>query len=1460
MSSHVAPAPALPPSPASSKLELPAARRRSPSGNLAASGLLPGQLSDQASRRRHLLALGADCAGLGLGLVAEVLRLPPLPVEIASIFTVIDNEPRLRRRCEAILGDALTDLSLSLGNAAGQGLAHGSLGVLADMAQRTNLLAEIAARTASLSSAQLPLQGLDVLPGTGGPLSTPKEPPNTPKEPPKTPKGPVERHTSRSNLAGAAAATLALASTRSPRRAAAMIIAGLPKASRLGREAFAAQLGRHLAKADVVVLDGSALRRLDRVDTLVIPAELLAWGPTTITTVLWAWPPAEETTPASDTGPDEETVGRPGAAGPGAVGEDGLGGAGSTGPEAEAEEALAALWDPSAPMRRHRRKHWELAPLPQHDKLAPDLQRLAGRLRARDALLLRKAGLPVAVVGVGHALDESATRLVAAARRQGLTVAIAGGDERLCESVGGHLRLGDFEGDGASNGPRSTTEPRGSKAAAAEEDRGELTLASEIAGMQGDGMVVALLARGRRYAEALQRADVGVELLDETGSWSGDVVVGSMEEANLLIDAVARAKQSSRQSVAMSVMGSSVGGLAAIGGPSSRASARAARAVNLAALASMANGVRLAASLPQRTPPAPLNEPWHQMSLDDVAEALGSRVEGLEGHEALRRRHDLPVPPGERAPSLWRAMLKELANPLTPVLAGGAAAAAAVGSPADAAIVAGVSALNAVVGGAQRYATERSIKELAEATSATVEVRRPDGGGPASSAELVPGDVVVLRAGDAVPADCRVIMSRDAEVDESSLTGESEPVGKRAEARFAPLLADRSSMVYEGTTVAAGEIEAMVVATGSATAASSMAALVGEAPGSGGVEARLRRLTKLTLPISLAGGAALMASGALHARPARDSVGAGVALAVAAVPEGLPLLATMAQLASARRLSSRGALVPNPRAIEALGRVEVLCTDKTGTLTEGRIRLRRISDGRDDVGIADFGPAHRRVLAAALRASPPSGGDTPPPHLTDKAVLEGAANAGVEVDTDASGWSKLDELPFEPARGYHATLGASGETTLLSVKGAPETILPRCSRCAGGATGAPGADIDAPARRELEREVERLASQGLRVLAVAERRIDSPQRCGDEDVDDLTFLGFLAFSDPVRKSAEDAVAGLRRAGVEVVMVTGDHPSTARGIAVELGILNGGRLLTGWDLASMDDATLEREAPQVTVFARVTPADKVRIVTALQANGKAVAMTGDGANDAPAIRLADAGIALGVGSTSAARRAADVVVTDGRIETIVDAVIEGRSMWTSVREAVAILVGGNLGEVAFTVAASAITGIAPLSARQLLLVNLLTDVAPALAIALRPPQQRNPEALLDEGPDASLGSQLERAMVVRAGATALGAGTAWTLARLSGTRQHASTTALVALVGTQLGQTLMSGRPDPRVLAAGLGSAAVLVGAVQFPPVSRFLGCRPLGPLGWSIACSCAALATGASLAGSRLADRYQLLS
>jgi cation-transporting ATPase I len=420
----------------------------------------------------------------------------------------------------------------------------------------------------------------------------------------------------------------------------------------------------------------------------------------------------------------------------------------------------------------------------------------------------------------------------------------------------------------------------------------------------------------------------------------------------------------------------------------------------------------------------------------------------------------------------------------------------------------------------------------------------------------------------------------------------------------------------------------------------------------------------------------------------------------------------------------------------------------------GRASARSVRHGKRAVPASAASEREAAVVAAAVAASPRERPGRPLRHLTDRAVLDAAPAWGVTVDQRRR---RHQDLPFEPARGYHAVVERAGNRMSLSVKGAPEKLLPRCSRWRRqqGAVA-----IDRRARHRLEAHVNGLAARGFRVLAVARGPETGTQGLADDRIHDLELLGFLALADPVRPTAGDAARALREAGVRIVMVTGDHPSTAEGIAEDLGILEAGQVLTGVDLDALDDHALDGLIDGVTVFARVTPAHKVRIVEAYRRQGRVVAMAGDGANDAAAIRLADVGVALGQNTTSAARAGADLIVPDGRVESLIDAVVEGRAVWASVHDGVALLLGGNLGEVMFTLTAALLTGRSPLSPRQLLLVNMLTDTLPAIALALRPPKAASTEALLREGPEASLGCALEHAIYQRGASTAAGATAAW----------------------------------------------------------------------------------------------------
>jgi cation-transporting P-type ATPase I len=1369
----------------------------------------PDHPGDREPIQRQIYAIGADIGGLGLGLAGQLAfgqfgrlaRRNPLVGEIASLVSLADSTPVVRRAIETSVGRAAADLGLAVGNAVAQGLAQGPLGLVVDIAHRGLLLDELRSRRELWTRTEPQLYGAE----RGG------DPPParaSAARPVPLPGGHVETYGNGAATAALAGAAGALAVTRDPHLAVAATATANPKAAKLGREGFAARLGRDLARSGILVLDTDALRRLDRVDAVMLDARLLTTGRTVVSSV---WVP-----PASQAAADDALL---------------------------AGHALLAGTEPRVPRGRAERQaragngragntragDWRLGPVPR--ALGAEFGEAARELRGRGLRLLalfRDAEL-FGLVATEPELEPLARTLIAAAGPVGLVAAAGlaglGGREPVDRLVAGGTRM-----------------------------------AASVRGLQAEGRVVALVTASG--PEALAAADVGIGVAGGPRPPAGaDLITGQdLADACRVLRAVPQARTVSRRATAFAAYGSGAGAVLAMAGPRPGAAARSMLAVNGAALAALASGFWSAVTLARRPAPLPAETTqWHALEPGTVLAKLDSTSAGLGGDEAGRRRSAAPRAGEPAEPGLVRASLEELANPLTPALASGAGLAAAAGSLTDAALIGTFMAANALVSGVQRVGVTRALQRLIDESAVRVRLRRDGSEQLGTADQLVPGDVIVVQAGDAVPADCRILASRGLEVDESSLSGESMLVRKSAGATGAVNIAERGNMLYAGTAVAAGEATAVVVAVGQATELGRSANVGRDGERRpGGVQARLRALTRVTVPVTLGAGAALIGGGLLRGKPLRDTLGTGVSLAVAAVPEGLPIVATAAQYSAARRLSRRNALVRNPGTIEALGRVDVLCFDKTGTLTQGRIRLHRVwTPGGLDLAsteqpLSDLRKDGRLVLAAGLRATPEHRNGEALAHATDRAVAEGGRKAGVGLELGAEDWQLVGELPFEPSRGYHAVLGRTTVGQLLCVKGAPEIVLPLCTHQRFGDAVA---ELDDRARRAIAREADRLATSGHRVLAVAERDASGRRDLREDRISRLRFSGLLALTDPVRDTAAEAIRGLRAASVGVLMLTGDHPSTARAIAAELGLLGGGRVVTGSELDDLADQELDKLVSRTAVFARVSPDHKVRIVAALRRTGRVVAVTGDGANDAGAIRLADVGVALGRRGTNAAKEAADVVVTDDRIETIIDAIIEGRAMWSSVRDAIALLLGGNLGEIAFALGTGLLApGGSALNARQLLLVNLFTDLVPSLALAVREPEGGSPQALLKEGPEASLGSALDRDILIRGGITA-GAGlAAWVGGRLTGIApRRASTTALVGLVGAQLGQTLVAGRRSPLVVAASVGSAAALAAVIQTPVVSQFFGCTPLGPVGWGVGLGVAAAASlGAPLAARLL--------
>ncbi|WP_409436765.1 HAD-IC family P-type ATPase [Mycobacterium sp. SMC-14] len=977
---------------------------------------------------------------------------------------------------------------------------------------------------------------------------------------------------------------------------------------------------------------------------------------------------------------------------------------------------------------------------------------------------------------------------------------------------------------------------------------GELRPAfDEIAPMTGDSIDEALLDAVHDYqqeghtvavvssaaAQALSAADLGVGILpDDSHSQplEADLIVDDLAGVWRILHALPAAKAASRRGVELSVGASAMGSLLLI--PTVRG--RGPEAVVLGAAAGVASGYWSArkvvnAPLPR---PVPVDE-WHAMSVEQVRDALKS----AEPTSAPRIAADT-----ER-PVIWQfldAVRDELSDPLTPVLGLGATATAILGSPIDALLVGTVLASNAVLAAGQRLSAELRLNRLLadQIPPAWKVTIRPDG--TRERVQVLPeqlqrGDLIEVGPDDVVPADARVIEQEKLEVDEASLTGESLPVTKQLDATPGAELAERRCMLFAGTTVAAGTGLALVTAVGPDTEVRRAADLVTSRHGDIGLGHQLGQITNRTWPLSLVTGGLVSALGVLRGTRLQQAVAQGVSVAVAAVPEGMPVVATLAQHASAQRLTKSGVLVRVPRSVEALGRVDVVCFDKTGTLSENRLRVTEVRTASEH--------SRDEVLRCAVRATPSAKGQS---HVdaTDAAIVAAAESVPGAI---ASGAADA-HLPFRSGRPFAASVFG----TELTIKGAPEVVLAACD--------------DVPA--DIDDVVEQLADEGLRVLAVARRELSPAQLqalSADPDdpeaqlaamarqcADGLTLVGFVGISDTPRAGSAGLLAELHRRQVPIRMITGDHPTTGRAIARKMGLqLTADQVITGSEWETLSGKEQERAVAERVVFARMSPANKVQVVQALERSGKVSAMVGDGANDAAAIRAATVGIGIVAQGSDAAHTAADVVLLDGRIETLLDALNEGSQLWQRVQAAVAVLLGGNASGAVFAIIGSALTGQAPLNTRQLLLVNIVTDAFPATALAISQP--RRPMPFGGRGPDEKA---LLRAVAVRGTTTASATLAAWFMARATGFPRRASTVALVALVTTQLGQTLLESR-SPLLLATAGGSFAAMALLISIPGISQFMGCTPLGPIGWAQALGSAAVATTAAGIAPRFLARTE---
>jgi Ca2+-transporting ATPase len=715
---------------------------------------------------------------------------------------------------------------------------------------------------------------------------------------------------------------------------------------------------------------------------------------------------------------------------------------------------------------------------------------------------------------------------------------------------------------------------------------------------------------------------------------------------------------------------------------------------------------------------------WHQMAVLEVYTALQSTPQGLAGVEAQERLAAVGpniLTEGKRRTAV-RMFFEQFTDFMILVLLVAAIISGLIGEAKDTIAIAVIVILNAVIGFIQEYRAERAIAALKAMAAPTATALRDGGTVVIPAAELVPGDVVLIEAGSIVPADLRLFDCSHLRVDESALTGESIPVEKSTAPmpEDTPSLGDRKNMAYKGTNVTYGRGRGMVVATGMQTEFGKIAALLQVADDlKTPLQRRLSHFGRRMALAALAICAVVFAMGIVRGEDPLLMFLTAVSLAVAAIPEALPAVVTIALALGARMMVQKNALVRRLPAVETLGSVTYICTDKTGTLTMNRMQVEAFyCDGGVESQVPRQPPWDRLLRAMVLcsDANPDASG-TLVGDPTEVALTRAAIEAGVDKLNLEQQYPRVAEIPFDADRKCMTTLHQYPKGGFVSVtKGAVEVILARATQMA---TSSGLTDLDTAPLVDVS---ERMAADGLRVLAFGMRRWKLlPEEAAPEVVErDLILLGFVGLVDPPRAEAREAVEMCKTAGIVPVMITGDHPITAKAIAQRLGIQDGAdTILTGDDLARLSAEELRARAEDIRVYARVAPEQKLKIVTALQERGELVAMTGDGVNDAPALKRADIGVAMGVAGTDVAKEASAMILLDDNFATVVRAVREGRRIYDNIRRFVRYAVTTNSGEI-WTMFLAPLFGLPiPLLPIQILWINLVTDGLPGLALTAEP---------------------------------------------------------------------------------------------------------------------------------------------
>jgi P-type Ca2+ transporter type 2C len=863
---------------------------------------------------------------------------------------------------------------------------------------------------------------------------------------------------------------------------------------------------------------------------------------------------------------------------------------------------------------------------------------------------------------------------------------------------------------------------------------------------------------------------------------------------------------------------------------------------------------------------------WHALDPEALFEHLNSGREGLDATEASQRleRTGPNSLEAEDGVSPWRLLARQVHNPLIYLLACAAVLSLLIGHRVDAAVIAGVIVLNTLLGFFQEWRAEGALNALRKMAAHQARVSREATTLEILASQVVPGDVLVLETGDRVAADARVLSGENLKTDESALTGESEPVGKQpASMEAATPMADRHNMVWMSTNVTGGRGRALVVGTGMRTA---MGRIAGEVRATVRESTPLqKRMHKLGIVLGI-GGVALAIGvfglGLLRGHTWVEMLMFSVAVAVSAIPEGLPAVITVTLAIGVRRMAQQNAIIRRMSAVETLGSTTVICSDKTGTITENQMTVRQLWAGGQAYEVSGDGyqpEGELRVAGGGTLGEPPSAlkrllqigvlsnnaelnEEAGQWHVegnpSEAALLVVAIKAGMDTVPMRKNGQRLVEIPFSSDAKYMATLhpDPAGEARVACVKGAPERILEFCSHALKEDMPV---ELNDNLRSEIVSISEQFASQALRVMAGAFRELPPGQdRLQPADVEGgLTLAGLWGIVDPPRKESAQAVRDAKDAGIRPVMITGDHAITALAIARQVGITEHGQAVSGAEIETMDKPALARAALEGGVFARVTPAHKLKLMEALKEQGHVVAMTGDGVNDAPALKGADIGIAMGRAGTEVAKEAADMVLTDDNFATIVRAVEEGRVIYSNLRRVVYFLLTTNLGEILTLVAALIIGLDLPMTAVMILWINLVTDGACTVPLGVEPKHSdvlkhppRDPKAFIVDG---RVALRMALLMPIMAAGTL---GLFWS-ARQHGELDYARTVAFTAMAAFQWFQAFNArsnyqsifsiGPFSNRWLLLGVGIAVLLqLGAVHTPVGHMLLGTTSLSWTDW----------------------------